>query len=123
MAGFDPSVISQIPDGLQNPAAAKQQAYTLAGQIDEQKLGHIKLQQAEMGMQDQAKAKNILRENPIDFNKPETITRAAEKISKEVNPDYAMKFMRQSQEVLGGQYENQIKEMQVKQEENNIVSQ
>lgn len=122
-ASFDPSVISQIPDGLPNPAGAKQQAYTLAGQIDEQKLNHLKLQQTQEGMRDQITAKNILRENPIDFSKPETITRAAEKISKEVNPDYAMKFMRQSQEVLGGQYENQVKQFQIEQEKLNVVSQ
>lgn len=123
MAGFDPSVISSIADGMPNPMGAKQQAYTLAGQIDEQKLNHLKLSQAQEGMADQAKAKNILRDNPIDFSKPETITRAAEKISKEVNPDYAMKFMRQAQEVQGGQLETKIKELQVEQENMNVVSQ
>lgn len=123
MAGFDPSVISQIPDGLPNPAGAKQQAYTLAGQIDEQKLNHLKLQQSQQGMADQNTARNILKDNPIDFSKPETLTKAAEKISKAVSPEYAMKFMRQTQDVLGGQYENQIKQLQVAQEESNVVSQ
>lgn len=123
MAGFDPSVLSSIPDGLPNPAGAKQQAYTLAGQIDEQKLGHLKLQQAQEGIADQAKAKEIFRQNPLDFSKPETLTRAAEKLSREVSPDFAMKAMRQMQEVQGGQLETQIKQLQIEQESMNVVSQ
>lgn len=111
MASFDPSVISQIADSAPNPAQAKQEAYTLASQMDSQTLHHMQLKDAQQTQADEAKAKQIVKTSNNATAQDRLAT--AEKLRKEVGPEYSNRFMKEAQGVESGDYAVQLQKMEV----------
>jgi len=108
---FDPSVIGDIGSNTPDMVKAKSNAYTLAAQMDQNALRKIQLHDAEQTYADQEKAKQIVKGAKNDTAEDRLAT--AERLRKEVGPEYSNKYMREIQGVQSGDYENQIKKMQV----------
>lgn len=108
MAAFDPSIISQIPDGAPNPIKAKGDAYTLASLIDDQQLGRMKLNQAKSDQEDLGKIKQVL--GKADLSTFEGQTKAAEAATK-INPKLGMDLQRNFSERQSALYQKQDQDL------------
>lgn len=107
---FDPSVISQIPEGAPNVIRQQESAYRLADLIDTEQLNRLKLNTAKTAASDQAKAKEILKS--ANYSTPEGVTKTAEKLSRAGLADQAMDFMKVMQDLQGSK--GQLQEQQYK---------
>lgn len=111
MASFDPSIISQIPDMAPDPIAAKQRAYTLANQMDEATIHHMQLGQLKTQQADTEKAKNIIKN--ADNSTAEARASTAERLRREVGPDYSNQFLKDNQGIESGAYDTKLKQLAV----------
>jgi hypothetical protein len=111
MASFDPSIISQIPDMAPDPIGAKQRAYTLANQMDEATIHHMQLQDLKTQQADTLKAKNIIKS--ADNSTAEARAATAEKLRREVGPDYSNQFIKDQQGIESGAYDIKMKQLAV----------
>lgn len=116
---FDPTILSQIPDGAPNPIRQKETAFKLADLIDQQQLSRLKLNTAKAGQIDAAKAKDILK--GADYSTPEGVTKTAEKLSRAGLPDQAMDFMKIMQGLQQGKGELQKQQYEMMAARNDIV--
>lgn len=111
MASFDPSIISQIPDMAPDPIGAKQRAYTLANQMDEATIHHMQLQDLKTQQADTQKAKDIIKN--ADNSTAEARATTAEKLRREVGPDYSNQFIKDNQGIESGAYDTKLKQLAV----------
>lgn len=114
MAGFDPSVISSIPDGAGNPQQAQQNAYTLYDSKNKVELNSLNLSQAKEEQSDRLAIKKIAQGSDLstDRGKNEFL----EKASK-VSPDMAMKYQKDIANQKGMDLDNELKKLTVAQEQ------
>lgn len=111
MPAFDPSVISAIPDMAPDPIAAKQRAYTLANQMDEATIHHMQLGELKTQQADTQKAKNIIKN--ADNSTAEARASTAERLRREVGPDYSNQFLKDNQGIESGAYDTKLKQLAV----------
>lgn len=108
---FDPSVIAQIPDGAPNPAAAKQAAYTLASQMDQETIHRLQLKEAEQTHDEEERAKQIVKTSPNNTAQDRLAT--AEKLRTQVGPDYSNRYLKEIQGIESGDYAIQLQKLQI----------
>lgn len=114
MAGFDPSIISQIPDMGPNPVKATQDAMTLYDTKNRVQLNALTLQQAKEEQSDHAAAKKILQASDLSTDKGKN--EALEKVSK-VSPDLAMKMDKDFTAQKGQNLQNQLMQLEMAQQQ------
>lgn len=86
---FDPSVISQIPDGAGNPEQAQQNAYTLYDSKNKVEMNSLNLAAAKQSQADTTATRNILKNEDLSTDRGVNV--AAEKLSRAGLQDQAMK--------------------------------
>jgi hypothetical protein len=117
---FDPSVISQIPDGAGNPVAAVEQGYKLADMQNVQESNKLQLGQQKQQIEDHEKAKNILK-SVGSIDSQEDATKAAEKLTKAGLPDEAMQFMKTIQGLQAGKGDLDLQQYQIQAKKADII--
>lgn len=120
MAGFDPSIISQIPDMAPNPMGAKKDALTLAGMMDKQQLGALQLREEQRAEKERLAVKDILSREKVDYSSPEGVARTAEKLGR-VSPEFATKFMKTAQDYQTGAIEQQLAKLKLADEQQGSI--
>lgn len=119
MAEFNPAIISQIPDFAPNPVEAKANTLKLQDLMDTQTLNKMKLGEAKEAQQEQETYKSILKGSDLSTDKG--ATEAAEKLTRAGLPDQAMKFMKERQAIKGGALDVQLKELQVRENQQTAI--
>jgi hypothetical protein len=119
MATFDPSVISAIPDMGPDPIGAKQRAYTLANQMDEETIHRMQLQDLKTQQADTLKAKNIIKN--ADNSSDEARAATAEKLRREVGPEYSNQFIKENQGIESGAYDLKLKQLAVAEKQQEAI--
>jgi len=108
---FDPSIISQIPDGAPNPVAAKANTLKLQDMMDTQSLNKMKLSDMQQKQQQEEQYKQILKANPVQSD--EQATKAAEKLTQAGMPDKAKQVMKDWQDIQGGALDIQKQKLDI----------
>ena len=108
---FDPSSIMQISENLPNPIAAKREAYTLAGEMDQETIRRMQVKQAQTLQAEEQRAKEIVRTAKNDT--PQDRLQTAERLRKEVGPDYSNRFLKEAQGIESGDYAIQMQKLEV----------
>lgn len=116
---FDPSVISQIPDGAGNPVAAVEQGYKLADMQNVQQSNKLLLGQQKQKAEDHEEAKNILKGVKLDSQ--EDVTKAAEKLNRAGLHDESMEFMKVMQGLQAGKGDLDLQQYKIQAEKSNII--
>ncbi len=119
MAGFDPSVISAIPDMAPDPVASRQKAYTLANQMDEQTIHKMQLQDLQTQHGEMEKAKSIIKTSKNDTG--EDRARTAEKLRQEVGPEWSNKFIKEAQGVESGDYALKLQKLEIADKQQEVI--
>src|SRR5579885_1397919 len=120
MAGFDPSVISQIPDGAPDFAAAKAKGIQLADMVDQNQMRKLALKEERQNFGDQQKAREILKD--ASYSTPEGVTQTAEKLTRAGLGNQAMDFMKLANTHLSGQVERETLQLQQQARQHDIVA-
>ncbi len=94
MATFDPSVISQIPDGAPDPVGSMERGYRLRDLIDAEQLDALKTRQAKQEVADTEKTKKILSKS--DISTPEGMLKAASALNQGGLTRQAMDLMKEA---------------------------
>lgn len=118
MAGFDPSVISEIGGSGPDLAAAQGKALTLSDLYDKNKLNKIDVQNAEQQQSDMTYARQIL--SGADLSDLKGQNAAVAQITKR-SPELGMKLMSSFQQGQEKKAQNEITQLELYDKKNDII--
>lgn len=120
MSSFDPSIISQIPDGLPNPAEAIGRGIQLKDLANTQQLNQLRLNEVKKSQADEQKAAEIFKTSKYDTQKG--VYDTMEKLTRAGLQKQALEFGSMAQKYQTGEVEQETKILQRDSAEHDVIS-
>ncbi len=120
MAAFDPSIISQIPEGAPDPIAARGKAIQLKDLADTQQFNALRLGELRRDQADEQKARDILKGSKFDTQKG--VYETMEKLSQAGLQKKALEFGSLAQKYQSGEIERQQQELELQSKQHDMLA-
>lgn len=120
MSGFDPSIISQIPDFAPNPAEAIGKGIQLKDLANTQQLNQLRLNEVKKSQADEAKASEIFKSAKYDTQ--EGVYNTMEKLTRAGLQKQALEFGSMAQKYQSGKVEQETAQIEQLQKEHDVIS-
>jgi hypothetical protein len=117
---IDTQTLASIGDIGFDPAGAQQKALSIKDMMDREQLSKLQVGQAKDKAATDAKVKEILRGENVDYSNPEGVMRTAEKINK-VSPRAAMEFQTTAQKYTSGKVQNEVDQYELLDHQQGVI--